>query len=102
MGGGANENCCSNLIARASERQGLCNDAVAKAYRLLHTCHHLVSYAFFGLSVVSTMIRAPLKTKKFKADETEKAELPVGNEHFEVEVKRRNSKFLEVPYCYYI
>jgi hypothetical protein len=46
------------------------------------------------------LIRVPLKTKQFKADETEKAELPMGNEHFEVEVKRRNSKFLEVPIHY--
>ena len=58
-----------------------------------------------------TINRAPLKTKKFKADETEKAQLPMGNEHFEVEVKHgitasgsmsepsaaANSKFLEVP-----
>jgi hypothetical protein len=45
-------------------------------------------------------IMAPLKTNKFKADETEKAELHKGNEHFEVEVKRRNSKFLKVPISY--
>ena len=52
-------------------------------------------------AVMSTNVsRASLKTKKFKANETEKAELPLGNEHFEVEVKRRNSKFLEVPFIY--
>ena len=40
----------------------------------------------------------PLKTKKFEADETEKAEFAFANEHFEVEVQRRNSKFLEVSF----
>ena len=44
------------------------------------------------------MSREPLKTKNFKADETEKAELTIVNEHFEVEVQRRNSKFLEAPF----
>ena len=47
------------------------------------------------------MSREPLKTKNFKADETEKAELTMVNEHFEVEVQRRNSKFLEVPSKYF-
>ena len=40
---------------------------------------------------------ATLKTKKFEADEAEKAQFTVVNEHFEAEVQRRNSKFLEVP-----
>ena len=41
--------------------------------------------------------RASLKTKNFKADETEKAQFILVNEHFEVEVQRKNSKVLEVP-----
>ena len=47
------------------------------------------------------MSREPLKTKNFKADETEKAELTIVNEHFEVEVQRRNSKFLEAPFIHF-
>ena len=41
-----------------------------------------------------------LKTKdrlKNRADETEKGEFTLVNEHFEVEVQRRNPKFLEAP-----
>ena len=41
-------------------------------------------------------MKTTLKTKKFEADETEKAQFTLVNEHFEVEVQRRNSKFLEL------
>ena len=41
-------------------------------------------------------MKTSLKTKNFKADETEKGEFTFVNEHFEVEVQRRNSKFLEM------
>jgi hypothetical protein len=37
-----------------------------------------------------------IKTQKFEAGETEKAEFTFVNEHFEVEAQRRNSKFLEM------
>ena len=50
------------------------------------------------MQITFNMIRAPLKTKKFEAGETEKAQSRLmRDEHFEVEAQRRNSKFLEIP-----
>ena len=52
---------------------------------------------FKKIAILFFLLKEPLKTKKFEADETEKAQFALANEHFEVEVQRRNSKFLEAP-----
>ena len=42
------------------------------------------------------ILQGTAKNKKSEADKPEKAELTKVNEHFEGEVQRRNSKFLEM------
>jgi hypothetical protein len=60
---------------------------------------HPILYPFTSakIGMQKSILWAPLKIKKFKAGETEKAQLSMGNKHVEVEVKHINSKFLEAP-----
>ena len=64
----------------------------------LNNCQEI---AVFHFDKFYLTFKAALKTKnrlQNRADETENAEFAFANEHFEVEVQRRNLKVLEVPF----